>query len=50
MKVEIRRPRFEDIKELHSLFRMVIIDTFIKEGIGEKLEDLNEEIEIKEKK
>jgi GNAT superfamily N-acetyltransferase len=49
IKVEIRRPRIEDIKELHSLFRIVITDTFIKEGIGEKLKDLNDEIEGKEK-
>jgi GNAT superfamily N-acetyltransferase len=49
IKVEIRRPRIEYIKELHSLFRIVITDTFIKEGIGEKLKDLNDEIEGKEK-
>nr|WP_285890996.1 GNAT family N-acetyltransferase [Mesobacillus maritimus] len=39
----------EDINELHSLFRIVIKDTFIKEGIGEKLKDLSDEIEGKEK-
>jgi GNAT superfamily N-acetyltransferase len=49
LKVDIIRPRIEDIKELNSLFRIVITDTFIKEGIGEKLKDLNDEIEGKEK-
>jgi ribosomal protein S18 acetylase RimI-like enzyme len=48
-KVEIRRPEIEDIKELHSLFSIVITDTFNKEGIGEKLNDINDEVEVKEK-
>ncbi|SFA85862.1 MULTISPECIES: GNAT family N-acetyltransferase [unclassified Bacillus (in: firmicutes)] len=47
--VDIRRPRMEDIKQLNEFFRMVIIDTFTKEGLGEKLDDINEEIKIKEK-
>lgn len=49
LKVEIRRPSIEDRKELHSLFKMVITDTFVKEGIGEKVNEMNEEIEVKEK-
>jgi len=49
LKVEIRRPRIEDIKELNSFFRIVITDTFIKEGLGERLNDINDEVEVKEK-
>ncbi|MGG1575099.1 GNAT family N-acetyltransferase [Fictibacillus sp. NRS-1165] len=45
--VEIRRPSIKDVSLLHEFFRIVITDTFSKEGIGEKLEDLNEEIERK---
>jgi GNAT superfamily N-acetyltransferase len=39
----------EDIKELHSLFKLVITDTFIKEDLGEQLNDRNDEIETKKK-
>ncbi|CAH2715335.1 hypothetical protein BACCIP111895_02519 [Neobacillus rhizosphaerae] len=49
LKVEIRRPRIEDIKELNSFFRTVITDTFTKEGLGERLNDINDEIKVKEK-
>ncbi|MGE6261154.1 GNAT family N-acetyltransferase [Heyndrickxia sporothermodurans] len=49
IKVEIRRPEIKDIIELHSFFRLVITDTFIKEGIGDKLNDINDEINVKEK-
>ncbi|TWD92266.1 acetyltransferase (GNAT) family protein [Neobacillus bataviensis] len=49
LKVEIRRPKIEDIKELKSFFRIVITNTFIKEGIGKKLNDINDEVELKEK-
>jgi len=49
LQVKIRRPRIEDIKELNSFFRTVITDTFIKEGLGERLSDLNDEVEVKEK-
>ena len=47
INVEIRGPRIEFIKELHSLFRNVITDTFMNEGKGEKLKDLNDAIEGK---
>ncbi|HWO95274.1 MAG TPA: GNAT family N-acetyltransferase [Bacillus sp. (in: firmicutes)] len=47
LNVEIRRPRIEDIKKLHQFFRIVITDTFMKEGIGEKVEDKEDEIEMK---
>jgi hypothetical protein len=49
LNVEIRSPRNEDIIQLNQFFRIVITDTFIKEGIGEKLEHINDEIEVKEK-
>jgi hypothetical protein len=40
LKMEISRLRMEDTKELHSFFRTVITDTFMKEGISEKLNDM----------
>jgi GNAT superfamily N-acetyltransferase len=48
-KIEIKRPRIENIKELKAFFRIVITDTFIKEGLGERLKDINDEVEVKEK-
>jgi GNAT superfamily N-acetyltransferase len=45
--VDIRRPRTQDIKELNQFFRTVITDTFIKEGIGDKLKDIEDEIVAK---
>ncbi|TYS58426.1 GNAT family N-acetyltransferase [Sutcliffiella horikoshii] len=47
LDIEIRRPRTEDINELHQFFRTVIEDTFNKEGIGDQLEDLEAEVESK---
>ncbi|MGD6831276.1 GNAT family N-acetyltransferase [Sutcliffiella halmapala] len=47
LNVELRRPRIEDNKELNKFFRTVINDTFMKEGIGDKLEDIEDEIEAK---
>jgi GNAT superfamily N-acetyltransferase len=47
--VEIRRPKNDDAKELHHFFSTVIHDTFNKEGIGEKLDDIKDEIKVKEK-
>jgi GNAT superfamily N-acetyltransferase len=49
LEVEIRRPLIEDKQQLNDFFKTVIIDTFSKEGIGDQLDDLKEEIEIKEK-
>ncbi|MCP3810445.1 GNAT family N-acetyltransferase [Paenibacillus sp. Lou8.1] len=45
--VEIRRPEIKDIEKLNELFRVVITDTFAKEGIGHMLEDIEEEINTK---
>ncbi|WP_042347968.1 GNAT family N-acetyltransferase [Bacillus massiliigorillae] len=49
LNVGIRRPKIDDIKQLNDFFKTVITDTFIKEGIGEKLNDINDEIETKKK-
>jgi GNAT superfamily N-acetyltransferase len=45
--IKIRRPVYEDTAELNDFFNMVITDTFIKEGIGGLLEDMEKEIEVK---
>ncbi|WP_210366301.1 GNAT family N-acetyltransferase [Bacillus sp. REN3] len=47
--VKIRRPLAKERLQLNEFFKLVITDTFIKEGIGEKLDDLHEECAIKEK-
>ncbi|MBT2682219.1 GNAT family N-acetyltransferase [Bacillus sp. ISL-37] len=47
LHVNIRRPTTEDREELNDFFRTVIIDTFNKEGIGNQLNDISEEIEVK---
>ncbi|MDP4164390.1 MAG: GNAT family N-acetyltransferase [Bacillota bacterium] len=47
LNVEIRRPEIKDSAQLNEFFKIVITDTFIQEGIGEKLVDLNEEIKVK---
>ncbi|PQD93640.1 GNAT family N-acetyltransferase [Pradoshia eiseniae] len=49
LNVEIRRPKREDIKQINEFFETVITDTFNKEGIGEKADDIQDEIEIKKK-
>ncbi|MEK5522868.1 MULTISPECIES: GNAT family N-acetyltransferase [Heyndrickxia] len=46
-KVEIRRPRLEDIEELNEFFRLVIKDTFAREGLSELVEEIEHEIEEK---
>ncbi len=47
--VEISRPRITDIEELGKFFRIVIMDTFAREGLEEKLDDIENEIEEKKK-
>ncbi|MBT2663244.1 GNAT family N-acetyltransferase [Bacillus sp. ISL-45] len=47
LTVEVRRPKPEDKELLNEFFRTVITDTFIKEGIGDQLDDIKEEIEAK---
>ncbi|WHY01722.1 GNAT family N-acetyltransferase [Neobacillus sp. DY30] len=49
LKVEIRRPRIEDKQELNQFFRTVITDTFRREGIADLIEDIEAEIDSKNK-
>lgn len=49
LNIEIGRPEIDDINQLKEFFKLVITDTFIKEGIGGKRDDIKEEIEVKEK-
>lgn len=46
-KVEIRRPRTEDMAELHQFFRIVITDTFAREGLEALIDDIEAEIDSK---
>jgi GNAT superfamily N-acetyltransferase len=45
--VEIRRPRIDDLEGLHHFFRIVITDTFAKEGLTDLLDEIEKEIEDK---
>ncbi|MFS0779218.1 GNAT family N-acetyltransferase [Neobacillus sp. 3P2-tot-E-2] len=45
--VEIRRPRMEDIKELNQFFRIVITETFRREGLVGLIDDIEGEIDSK---
>lgn len=45
--IVIRRPKAKDVTEIKEFFRIVLTDTFLKEGIGQMVEDMEEEIEIK---
>lgn len=47
--VKIRRPHPTDIPQLNEFFNIVITDTFNKEGIGDLLDDLQDELETKKK-
>jgi len=47
LNVEIRRPRIEDTEELSDFFRLVVTDTFAKEGLSELIDDIEIEIETK---
>ncbi|WP_368505997.1 GNAT family N-acetyltransferase [Alkalihalophilus sp. As8PL] len=49
INIEVRRPRIEDIEQLKEFFNIVILDTFTMEGIGEKSDDIKDEIKVKEK-
>lgn len=46
-KVEIRRPRTEDMAELYQFFRTVITDTFAREGLAGLIDDIEAEIDSK---
>ncbi|MBP0726676.1 GNAT family N-acetyltransferase [Bacillus sp. RG28] len=47
--IEIRRPKIADFEDLSQFFRIVITDTYIREGIGHLLDDIEKEIDIKQK-
>jgi GNAT superfamily N-acetyltransferase len=47
INIKVRRPVYEDIAELTEFFKMVITDTFNKEGIGGLIDDREKEIEAK---
>jgi GNAT superfamily N-acetyltransferase len=46
-KIEIRRPRTEDIEDLNQFFRIVITDTFAREGLAGLIDDIEVEIDSK---
>lgn len=47
MRLEIRRPKAADVEAIHTFFRLVITDTFEKEGIADLHEDIEHEIASK---
>lgn len=47
LNIVIRRPGNDDIDELYKFFQMMVKDTYVKEGIGEKIEDMENEIQVK---
>lgn len=47
--VEIRRPGIEDCQTLNEFFRLVITDIYAKEGLAELTDDMENEIETKNK-
>lgn len=47
LQVEVRRPNRGDIKAMEHFFRFVITDTFAKEGLADLLEDIEKEIDSK---
>lgn len=44
LNIEIKRPSYEDMDELYEFFQIMVKDTYTKEGIGDKVEDLENEI------
>ncbi|WP_053365601.1 GNAT family N-acetyltransferase [Bacillus sp. FJAT-27245] len=48
MDIAIRRPNSADAEELHRFFRTVISDTYMREGIGDLVDDMKDEIQTKE--
>lgn len=45
--IEIRRPRIEDAENLNDFFRIVVTDTFAREGLTELIDDIEDEIKTK---
>jgi GNAT superfamily N-acetyltransferase len=46
--IEIRRPEPGDVKELKQFFTIVIKDTFAKEGLADRVNEIKKEIQDKE--
>jgi len=44
---EIRRPRKADAESINDFFVLVINDTYAKEGLGDRLKDIQDEIDTK---
>ncbi|QPC45534.1 GNAT family N-acetyltransferase [Mangrovibacillus cuniculi] len=47
LPVTLRRPTVTDVHILHRFFELMIFDTYEKDGIGDKVEDIQQEIEEK---
>lgn len=47
LQVEVRRPNHGDIDAMEDFFRFVITDTFAKEGLSDLSEDMEQEIDSK---
>jgi len=43
----IRRPNLDDLKELENFFLLVIKDTYEKEGLGDLIDDIHNEVQEK---
>ncbi|MFC7371640.1 GNAT family N-acetyltransferase [Fictibacillus iocasae] len=49
MTIHIRRPQTADTPALHDFFRTVLTDTYQKEGLGDRHDDLENELQEKER-
>lgn len=47
--IEIRRPQEEDVLPLSQFFSIVVTDTYAREGLSGRVDDIAEEIEVKKK-
>jgi GNAT superfamily N-acetyltransferase len=48
MHITVRRPNKNDVAQLHELFKIVVKDTFTREGFGDLLKEMDEIIQSKE--
>lgn len=46
--IEIRRPVSDDVEELKQFFSLVLIDTYAKEGLVDRVQEMEKEIRDKE--
>ncbi len=46
--IEIRRPVSDDVEELKQFFSLVLIDTYAKEGLVDRIQEMKKEIRDKE--